>query len=323
MHRTRLVLVCVALGNALDVQADAQTLSPQARTYLTAALDTLEVVTLGRDTVSWRTIRDSAFLLADGAQRPSDTYGAIAWALTRANKHSFLQAPRPGAVHELLANRVGYVRVPQRGGPGIALGDSLHTAIQTLQDAGTCGWIVDLRGNGGGNMWPMLAGIGPLLGDSVVGSFGDEAGAPRWFYRGGISGLSRPDGSIDTLAQVTVPAVQLRHPSAPVALLIDGETGSSGEAIAVAFWRRSNLRSFGSPTAGFATVNRGSRLPDGANMVVTTGYYSDRSGVQNADRLEPDTFVTGAAPGWPFATDRVAQAAAAWVLRQPGCSGRG
>src|SRR5690348_5042975 len=28
------------------------------------------------------------------------------------------------------------------------------------------GWVVDLRGNVGGNMWPMLAGIGPLLGEN-------------------------------------------------------------------------------------------------------------------------------------------------------------
>jgi hypothetical protein len=28
---------------------------------------------------------------------------------------------------------------------------------------------VDLRGNGGGNMWPMLAGVGPVLGEGIVG----------------------------------------------------------------------------------------------------------------------------------------------------------
>ena len=46
------------------------------------------------------------------------------------------------------------------------------------------GWIVDLRGNGGGNMWAMLAGVGPILGegepgaslqeDGTQGSVGDE-----------------------------------------------------------------------------------------------------------------------------------------------------
>src|SRR5215472_4943040 len=33
------------------------------------------------------------------------------------------------------------------------------------------GWLVDLRGNDGGNMWPMLAGIGPVLGEGDLRSF--------------------------------------------------------------------------------------------------------------------------------------------------------
>ena len=28
-----------------------------------------------------------------------------------------------------------------------------------------------LRGNGGGNMWPMIAGVGPLLGEGPLGYF--------------------------------------------------------------------------------------------------------------------------------------------------------
>jgi hypothetical protein len=47
----------------------------------------------------------------------------------------------------------------------------------------------------------------------------------------------------------------------PVAVLVDGGTGRSGEALAVAFPGRPNTRSFGQATAGFATVNRGSRSP--------------------------------------------------------------
>jgi len=78
----------------------------------------------------------------------------------------------------------------QCGGAAIALADSLHTSIRTLGEAGAWDWIVDLCGNGGGNMWPMLAGIGPLLGDSIVGRFGAETGSTRWYSRLGVG----PDG---------------------------------------------------------------------------------------------------------------------------------
>ena len=321
------LLLGVIVGTVLPARAtEAQDRPPaassEAAAYLSAALDTLEAIVLGRDTLPWSVIRDSAFALAAGAQKPRDTYGALDWALRRAHKHSFLQAGAPGAVSTLVRGSFGYVRVPQRGGQAVALADSLHTAIRTLQDAGACGWIVDLRGNGGGNMWPMLAGVGPLLGDSTVGSFGTGREGPRWYYQRGTSGLIAPDGKIDTLSQVTVPVVHLRQPMAPIAMLVDAGTGSSGEALAVAFWGRPNTRSFGSPTAGFATANRGSRLPDGANMVVTTGYYTDRRGTVHGDQLQPDTLIVGGAVGWPFPTDRVAEAAAAWLGDQALCEGR-
>jgi C-terminal processing protease CtpA/Prc len=290
-----------------------------ARAYLSSALDTLQHVVLRSDTVPWGRVRDSALVLATGARKASDTYGAIAWALGRANKHSFLQAPRPGAVSEVVGGRLGYVHVPQWSGGSSSLADSLQTALTTLSDAGVCGWIVDLRANGGGNMWPMLAGIGPLLGDTLVGAFGTEPGADRWYYKNGVAGILHAGGALDTVSRASVPAARLRNAGAPVAVLFDAGTGSSGEVLALAFRGRPNSRSFGEPTAGFATANRGARLPDGANMVVTTGYQVDRRGVAAGERIRPDEVVAGPPPGWPFATDAAAASAAAWLVARPAC----
>lgn len=313
-----LVLTAGSAAVPASAQEPAPRLSPAARAYLTVALDTLEATVLGRDTIPWRIIRDSAMQIASGARTPAETHGAIAWALRRINKHSFLQANAPGAVSEIVRGTIGYLHVPQRGGGAQALADSLHTAVATLERAGVCGWIVDLRGNGGGNMWPMLAGIGPLLGDSIVGAFGPGPSAERWYYRRGVAGIL--SGSrLDTASSVTVPVAELRRADAPIAVLIDGSTGSSGEAVAIAFRGRPDTRSFGAPTAGFATANRGSRLPDGANMVLTSGYYTDRRGVQYPEQLQPDVRIDGPATEYPFATDRVATMAADWVAAQPGC----
>ena len=45
----------------------------------------------------------------------------------------------------------------------------------------SCRWVVDLRGNGGGNMWPMLGGLRPFFGEAGLGSFVSTAGqAPLW-----------------------------------------------------------------------------------------------------------------------------------------------
>ena len=90
-------------------------------------------------------------------------------------------------------------------------------------------------------MWPMLAGVGPLLGNGLVGEFIDKAGqvSGRWFYEDGKALL---DSKV--AAQVEGSPV-VSTPTRPVAVLIDGATGSSGEAIAIAFQGRRETRFFG------------------------------------------------------------------------------
>jgi C-terminal processing protease CtpA/Prc len=295
-------------------------MSAEARSYLATALDSIQGAVLVPKEFSWSMLRDSAFTLAAGAVSPFDTYPAIAWALRRANRHSFLQVPTPGAVSRLLDDRIAYIHVPQRGGPAVGLADSLHSAVGEMQ-AAACGWIVDIRANGGGNMWPMLAGIGPLLGDTLVGSFGGVDSPERWYYKAGVSGILTASGTLDTVTRITIPAVESLDRAVPIAVLIDAGTGSSGEAVAIAFIGRPNTRTFGSRTAGFATVNRGLRLSDGANMVVTTGYNADRRGRVYGEQLVPDSIVEVPA-GWPSPTDRVSTAARAWLLQQGTCASR-
>jgi hypothetical protein len=57
-------------------------------------------------------------------------------------------------------------------------------------------------------------------------------------------------------------------------------------------------------------------------MVVTTGYYADRRRAAIDERLEPDESVSGGVEGWPFPTDRVAEAAMQWLALRPACDER-
>jgi C-terminal processing protease CtpA/Prc len=197
--------------------------------------------------------------------------------------------------------------------------DSLQTLIGDFDSAGACGWIVDLRGNGGGNMWPMLAGIGPLLGDSIVGSFVTQ-GEPDspWRYVNGhawAGAATIPEWN----AHGSLPPVRLRNPIAPVAVLTDSITASSGEATLIAFRGRPNVRSFGGATAGYASVNNGFPLPDSANMVITVGYERDRTGFQHPLKIEPDESVARSKDG---AVDEVLERATGWLRKQRACKGR-
>jgi C-terminal processing protease CtpA/Prc len=64
----------------------------------------------------------------------------------------------------------------------ISFAGDIQEQIRNQDHQGIAGWIVDLRGNTGGNMWPMLAGVGPILGEGLAGHFIEPNGVEEpWF----------------------------------------------------------------------------------------------------------------------------------------------
>src|SRR5580698_7715610 len=149
------------------------------------------------------------------------------------------------------------------------------------------GWIVDLRGNTGGNMWPMLTGIGPILGDGVVGSFVAADGSIPWFYQDGKTG-TRNQAGLETVSLTLDDAPVLMTPSSLVAVLVDTSTASSAEAITIAFHGRPDTRFFGSRTAGKSTAVQPFKLDDGAELYLTTAIDADRTGKAFPEGFTPD-----------------------------------
>lgn len=305
---------------AQQSSTSAPDMAPAAREYLSAALDTLQSASMHAATTDWAAVRDSAFLLAAGAVHPRDTWGAINWALRRVDRHSFLQAGVRGVAPELVAGRYGYLRVPFYAGPMNApLTDSLQSALRTLEQAGACGWILDLRMNGGGNIWPMQTGIAPLVGDTVLSlqrSGGRVIGST--VYSGGATFMVDSAGTREEATRAAHPYV-MQRPDAPVAVLLDGATASSAEGIAIIFRTRPKTRFFGAPTAGYSSINEGYALPDGANMVITVGVMQDRAGRPYGGPIEPDELIAMPDGHAPTAGDRVARRAAEWLAAQPEC----
>lgn len=157
--------------------------------------------------------------------------------------------------------------------------DTLADGLTQARDGGACGAIVDLRGNDGGDMGPMLAGLSPLIPDGTAMEFEYSARtSPVTVGGNSVSGggtpLSTHGGKWDV----------------PTAVLVDEETASSGEATMLAFRGLDNARSFGTPTAGFASANTVYDFPDGSELMLTIAKDRDREGRTYAeDPLDPDT----------------------------------
>ena len=139
-----------------------------------------------------------------------------------------------------------------------------RTVLDALPEAEDIqGVIIDLRGNTGGNMYPMIAAIHRFLPDDTILRFKSRQ-------------FSTPITKIFVLQSVGIMEKPLIL--CPVALLTDDMTASSGEATLLCFRGLANARSFGGPTAGYASANTPYRMPDGSQLVLTIGCDMARTG---------------------------------------------
>ena len=210
-------------------------------------------------------------------------------------------------------DRIGVLEVPAHAGGGAVPGvgdyaEVAHREIAALDVAGVCGWVVDLRLNSGGNMWPMIEAVGPLLGTGDVGAFVEADGSTSfvWTY----------DGETASVA----PRAYARNAAGPpVAVLTSDHTISSGEAVVVAFQGRPRTRFFGEATHGVPTANRTFELPSGAAVVLTTAFDADREGRIYDGPIEPDELVTVDWSKYGAPDDPVLLAVRDWLEQQEAC----
>jgi C-terminal processing protease CtpA/Prc len=311
---------------------DAKTLPPPsaaARHYVEAALDIMQEHSLRTREIEWPVFRAATIDQARGAETAADAHLALRYALRNlGDYHSYLVTPQTAkalSVSPVANARTGRSVVEPRGTalegglaylsvPGfaggtalqqVAFADRLQGLIRELEPAAACGWIVDLRDNGGGNLWPMLAGVGPLLGDGEVGAsvYSDGRRVPFW-YRDGKVGF----GDYVQL-RVSGASHRLMQGSPRIAVLIGPETASSGEVLAMALRARDGAATFGGPTRGLPTGNRTFPLADGAALVLTVAATSDPVGRVLRGVIEPDQAVALGSADEAAASD----AARAWL----------
>ena len=328
--------------------------------YLNLALDAMQARSLRRDHIDWPHLRKETFARAARAEITVDTYDAVRFALASLDDHhsSFhptaaledleakrkasrqpapepAQQPRPsspftgryepeGRLATFGGKTFALVVVtkcfPENDRQFIAYETNLQLIVADLDQSHPAGWIVDLRGNVGGNMWPMLAGIGPLLGEGDrLGEFFTLDSHSTWKYRDGVA-AEVEDGKENPYPPVAGAPYKLVG-TPKVAVLIDRGTGSSGEAIAIAFRGRQQTRFFGEHTQGASTANDVVKLSDGASMWLTIGVDADRTGKQYMEGFDPDEGIRPSDKILPDDQDPVLQGACRWVssavLRSP------
>ena len=202
-------------------------------------------------------------------------------------KHTFLQAPvtdtttYPEVAPEVKMQEDGILHIVIPAHTGVKVSDSLyiHTVFDYLQEhLDAKGVIIDLRENTGGNMYPMISAVSPLLPDGVILKFKSRKRMTPITLEYVVKSYQIAPGSIGKIPSST-----------PVAILTSPHTGSSGEATLLCFRGLDNVRTFGGPSAGYASGNVTHLLADGYKLAITRSCDVARTGeVFCNDPIEPD-----------------------------------
>ena len=209
-----------------------------------------------------------------------------------------------------LGYNIAYIKVPAFASINDSICNDFATKIQllikTMDSNSINGWIVDLRDNGGGNMYPMIAGLGPLTGEGVLGYFIIKKGLKRsWSYRNGIATdslteiLIKKNGrnkSISIYSNIAgMP--QVAHPytiktkNAKIAVLINNHTASAGEMTCISFIGKPNTKLFGEASGGYTTANTTFMLPDSSCIHLAASFTADRNMKEFHGKIIPDVII--------------------------------
>ena len=172
----------------------------------------------------------------------------------------------------IIENNIGYVRIV-----GLPTGDNekmsseIQNSICELIQNGAKKWIIDLRYNGGGNMFPMVEGISNIIGDGIVGGtkgVTDEESSV-WQIKNGDFFYDEQTVALENKCPIT--------DTQEIAVLTSAYTASSGEALAAILKERPKTRFFGKKTMGMITATDWNQIDSLTTMSISVSYYKDRN----------------------------------------------
>ena len=257
--------------------------------YLNEVVDILKEHSICKYTIEWESLRNEVLEMGKNANNIEDTYPVIRYALSQlGDNHSLFMTPEeyksytrpdfpiPDIKSDLINNSIGYIKIPVFRGsgndPAQKFAQQIQDKIKELDKSNIQLWIVDLKDNDGGNVWPMLLGLSPLLGEGILGYLVDaDNNYINW-------GISNKQVFFNNILSAELPNPYcLKNKIIKLAVIISSNTSSAGEAIAVSFKGAENTCFIGSPTRGKSTGNTGYDLSDGARIYVTRTIFADRN----------------------------------------------
>ena len=339
---TRVLLISVITGSSVTVAGNSLNDTSRnaclqlAGKRLQEAFSLMQKHYYKKHAVNWDSLFTAAQLRLTACGTCEDAYETVNWCFRQISEmHSFIMPAASAAVYnndtvvlkgkpnlsrlvgplkgELLKdNSVAYLNIPwvSTSDPSVCtrIADSIQGLIEILDSKGADKWIIDLRQNSGGNCWPMLAGIGPLLGDGICGYFVSQDEKIPILYKNGAAMQGK-----QVRCKVSRP-YKMKSAKQWIIVLTGPKTSSSGEIVALAFKGKERTLFYGQPTAGFTTANASYPLSDKSLLVLSVCMEADRTGKVYEGSIQPDELIR---PGLAYPHEDAAKSAAVmWLQMQ-------
>lgn len=301
--------------------------SPSPQFYLDSIFQLAQSTSVVRNEVDWTAIKKEYDLLSVNAKTDQDIIPAVKYLLkSLGDFHGRVwvnQIPHNGVYKKMvesdfemspeLLKKYQYAKIPFSGKiidnqygylliPGIQMSDQdadnakkIKTIVCDLQkEHQPEAWIIDLRLNGGGTMFPMLSGLSPFLGEDTIGYFMNPGTGYQdsWHLKNGNFNFSNYQYTHYDMQIEGCENVDLTE--AKVAVLISASTSSSGEVTTLAFRNRKNTILVGENTSGYTTGVSWDVLSENVVIQIAQSYYADRKkNMFKGTSILPDIHVKG------------------------------
>lgn len=218
---------------------------------------------------------------------------------------------------KMLDDNIAYLQIPpisnNNGDEKINLKFTLdiREKICALAQQNPKGYIIDLRANLGGNMYPMFNGLGLLFPNALVGGDSKDGKTfhAQWQFKEGVFYYG-------DYYQDYIPELNCEHikRNIPIAVLIGRYTSSSGEALASGLKGLPNVKLFGEITAGYSTSNSWMLISDNVAFNPAVAVYMSQDKTAHYDGIHPDVYNDASFDFKSPTTGELIEQVSQWIL---------
>jgi len=333
------LLFCLLCLAGYQLKAQDAMLPDSVKAFLDKSIDLVQANAINRDTVDWPALRKRIYEKTAAAksiedllpvypylfEQIGDYHGALKykgksyyWKHASAYDNEVVKAAvkkQDSVLVKRLSGNIGYILLP--GNNDFAAkrinedAQKIRMAIAAVDDIKIKGWIIDLRVNTGGNMYQMLAGLGNLLGDGKLGAFVNQHQQEDGVWRIKNGNIYIDSSQVSNLIESRGAGLKLL----PMAVLISGQTASSGEVVAISTVGRKKTVLIGENSAGYTTANQGFVINQDAGLNLAIGFDADRSGYIYRSYVAPNIVINGGDNFENLEVDKKVIAAKKWILK--------